>query len=42
LIGKLSNNSLPFVVANIKIIAKMAGKIPINIILGGKEFKPVL
>lgn len=36
--GKLSIKYLPFEVVNNTIIVKIVGKIPINIIFGGKEF----
>ena len=40
--GKLSINCLPFEVANNRMIVKIIGKIPINIIFGGKEFVSML
>lgn len=40
--GKLSMNCLPFEVANNRMIVKIVGKTPVNIILGGKEFVLVL
>lgn len=39
---KLSIKSLPFGVANKKMIVKIVGNIPINIIFGGKEFVSLL
>ncbi len=40
--GKLSMNCLPFEVANNKIIVKIVGRIPVNMIFGGKVFVSVL